>query len=156
MRISEVYTSKFISIEGVLCFDVASEGGKTEAAPRIIPLHDDLYARLANRYEFADGENLNWKSPNAVVLGKRFGHIKNQIIVRFGRGLDTANYGHHSFRHGFITALLQFGFSELEISDLTSHKKSNVGRLEAGRTYFGRQDISKLIKMIQTTSNLKS
>lgn len=136
MRISEVYTSKFVTVDDVLCFDVASDGGKTDAAPRIIPLHDDFRVKLANRYEFADGESLNWKSPNAVALGKRFGHIKNQIIVCFGRGLDTANYGHHSFRHGFITALLQSGFSELEISDLTGHKKSNVGRLEAGRTYF--------------------
>ena len=154
MRISEVFTSKFVTVDNVLCFDVASDGGKTDAAPRIIPLHDDLKARLANRYGFADGESLNWKSPNAVALGKRFGHIKNQIVARLGRGLNAANYGHHSFRHGFITALLQSGFSELEISDLTGHKKSNVGRLEAGRTYFGRQDVSKLIKMIQTTLEL--
>ena len=98
MRISEVYTSKFVTVDDVLCFDVAREGGKTDAALRIIPLHDDLKARLANRYEFADGESLNWKSANALALGKRFGHIKNQIIVRLGKGLDTANYGHHSFR----------------------------------------------------------
>ena len=59
---------------------------------------------------------------------------------------------------GFIWALLvaplQSGFSELEISDLTGHKKSNVGRLEAGRTYFGRQEVSKLVKMIMRVSKI--
>ena len=109
---------------------------------------------MEDRYNFADGEGLNWKSPNAVALGKRFGRIKNQIVGSLGRGLDNSNYDHHSFRHGFITALLQSGFSELEISDLTGHKNPNVGRLEAGRTYFGRQEVSKLIKMIDAIGDL--
>ena len=148
MRISEVYTSKFVTVDDVLCFDVASEGGKTDAAPRIIPLHNELKVKLASRYKFADGERLDWKSPNAVALGKRFGRIKNQIVERLGRGLDTANYGHHSFRHGFITALLQAGFTEPEITDLTGHKKSNIGRTEAGKTYFARQSVGKLKSMI--------
>ena len=123
MRISEVFTAKFITVDEVLCFDVASAGGKTESAPRIIPLHEDLKEKLAVRYQYADGEALNWTSPNEIALGKRFGRIKNQIIENLDGENNSAHYGHHSFRHGFVTALMQAGLSEQEISDLTGHKR---------------------------------
>ena len=44
-------------------------------------------------------------------------------------------------QHGFITALLAAGYNEVEIADLTGHKKSNIGRTEAGKTYFHRQGL---------------
>ena len=40
------------------------------------------------------------------------------------------------------------GYHEVEIVDLTGHKKSNIGRTEAGKTYFHRQKIGKLVEMI--------
>ncbi|MDC1120663.1 tyrosine-type recombinase/integrase [Alphaproteobacteria bacterium] len=155
MRISEVFTAKFITVDDVLCFDVASTGGKTESAPRIIPVHKDLIDRLAVRYQYADGEALHWASPNDTALGKRFGRVKTQIIENLNGENSSAQYGHHSFRHGFITNLLQAGYSELEISDLTGHKKSNIGRLEAGKTYFSRQSIIKLRHMIDAVPKLE-
>lgn len=148
MRISEVFTARFVTVDEVLCFDVASAGGKTESAPRIIPVHEDLKDKLAVRYQFNDGDGLNWASPNETALGKRFGRVKNRIIESLHCEDDSAHYGHHSFRHGFVTNLLQAGYSELEISDLTGHKKSNIGRLEAGKSYFARQNVKKLNMMI--------
>ena len=154
MRISEVFNAKFITLENVLCFDVASEDGKIASASRIIPLHEDLKEKLGIRYEYADGEGLNWLSPNETALGKRFGRIKNQVIENLVGEPDPANYGHHSFRHGFITALMQVQFSEQEIADLTGHEKSNIGRTEAGRTYFARQSVTKLNHMVQSLVSL--
>ena len=60
----------------------------------------------------------------------------------------------HSFRHGFSTILLNAKYSELEIADLTGHKKSNIGKTQAGKTYFARQPISKLIQMIECIPKL--
>ena len=68
---------------------------------------------------------------------------------------DKNKFVHHSFRHGFSTILLNAKYSELEISDLTGHKKSNIGRTQAGKTYFARQPISKLIQMIECIPKLK-
>ena len=46
--------------------------------------------------------------------------------------------------------LKKAGFSEQEISDLTGHKKSNIGRTEAGKTYFARQSVAKLGRMVES------
>ena len=42
MRISEVFTTRIKSVEGMDCFDVATERGKTKAAQRIIPIHPQV------------------------------------------------------------------------------------------------------------------
>ena len=44
---------------------------------------------------------------------------------------------------------MQAGYTEQEISDLTGHKKSNIGQTAAGRTYFARQNVAKLKEMVQ-------
>ena len=63
-------------------------------------------------------------------------------------------YVHHSFRHGFSKILLTAKYSELEIADLTGHKKSNIGRTQAGKTYFARQPTTKLTQMIECIPKL--
>jgi len=65
------------------------------------------------------------------------------------------NYSHHSFRHLFSKILLTAKYSELETADLTGHKKSNIGRTEAGKTYFARQPMDKLISMIESIPKLE-
>ena len=40
------------------------------------------------------------------------------------------------------------------ISVLTGHKKSNIGRTQAGKTYFSRQSMSKLVQMIESIPKL--
>ena len=63
-------------------------------------------------------------------------------------------YVHHSFRHRFSKTLLTAKYSELEIADLTGHKKSNIGRTQAGKTYFSRQSMSKLVQIIESIPKL--
>ena len=95
-----------------------------------------------------DGNTVQFKATSATNLGKRFGRLKDRMLEDMGQGSDKRHYGHHSFRHGFITALLAAGYNEVEIADLTGHKKSNIGRTEAGKTYFHRQTVGKLVEMI--------
>jgi len=146
MRISEVFSARYKTVDGVLCFDVASEGGKTASARRIIPLHSWLTDFLG---EPKSGDAVQFKATSVTNLGKRFGRFKDRVLEDMGQGSDKRHYGHHSFRHGFITSLLAAGYHEVEIADLTGHKKSNIGRTEAGKTYFHRQGVSKLSEMIE-------
>ena len=146
MRISEVFSARYKTVDGVLCFDVASDGGKTASARRIIPLHSRLHEYLD---EPKDGDTVQFKATSATNLGKRFGRFKDRVVEVMEQGSDKRHYGHHSFRHGFITALLAAGYNEVEIADLTGHKKSNIGRTEAGKTYFHRQDVSKLKEIVE-------
>ena len=41
------------------------------------------------------------------------------------------------------------------LADLIGHKKSNIGRTEAGKTYFSRQPMPKLIQMIESIPKLE-
>jgi len=95
-------------------------------------------------------QKLNWSTKTANALGKRFGRLKNKALSDLDPNLNKRSYCHHSFRHGFTTMLLEAGYQEIEMVDLTGHKRSNMGRTEAGRTYFGRQNITKLVEKISS------
>ena len=145
MRLDEIFTAKLDKEENVRIFNVAENGGKTESATRIIPLHSELKKITLS----------NWLSPSSTALGKRFGRLKDKMLEELEIEEDKNKFVHHSFRHGFSTILLNAKYSELEISDLTGHKKSNIGRTQAGKTYFARQSMSKLIEMIESIPKLE-
>jgi len=145
MRLDEVFNAELDRVENVRVFKVAETGGKTEAATRIIPLHSELKKINLTK----------WLSPSSTAIGKRFGRLKDKMLVELGMEKDKNKYVHHSFRHGFSTILLNAKYSELEIADLTGHKKSNIGRTQAGKTYFARQSMSKLIEMIESIPKLE-
>jgi integrase len=150
MRLNEAFTTRVTVIDGVYCFDVASEGGKTKSAQRIIPIHLNLLKTLSS-----DGDvEIVWSTKTATALGKRFGRLKDRILEQIDTNLEKRSYCHHSFRHGFTTMLLESGYQEIEMADLTGHKRSNMGRTEAGRTYFGRQNIKKLMEMVSSISKI--
>ena len=150
MRLNEAFTAKVTVIDGIDCFDVASEGGKTKAAQRIIPIHPSLMNTLSSN----GAVRIVWSTKTATALGKRFGRLKDQTLSRLDTNLEKRSYCHHSFRHGFTTMLLEAGYQEIEMADLTGHKRSNMGRTEAGRTYFGRQNIQKLMEMVRSIPQL--
>lgn len=146
MRLSEAFSAKITLVDDVQCFDVASEGGKTAAAKRYIPVHPKLMDTLSTD----DNILLEWSTKTPTALGKRFGRMKDRVLNELNANLEKRSYCHHSFRHGFTTMLLEAGYQEIELVDLTGHKRSNMGRTEAGRTYFGRQNITKLVEMISS------
>ena len=137
MRLSEVFAAKFKIAGNVICFDVATEGGKTEAANRLIPINYDLRPWLEHKYNLTNSVGLIWSRPTHDSVGKKFGRLKNVVLEKVGitDPEQKKEYVHHSFRHGFVTMLIEAGFNELEFSDLTGHSKSFLGRTEAGRTY---------------------
>ena len=144
MRLNEIFTTNLYKEENVRVFNVAEKGGKTLSAKRIIPLHSELKKMNLS----------NWLSPSSTALGKRFGRLKDKMLDELELKEGKNKYVHHSFRHGFSRILLTARYSELEIADLTGHKKSNIGRTQAGKTYFARQPISKLIQMIECLPGL--
>jgi len=145
MRLDEIFTAKLYKEENVRIFSVAEKGGKTESATRIIPIHSEL-----KKIELS-----SWISPSSTALGKRFGRLKDKMLNELGMEKHKIKFVHHSFRHGFSRILLTARYSELEIADLTGHKKSNIGKTQAGKTYFARQPISKLIQMIECIPKLE-
>ena len=151
MRISEVFTARIKSVEGVDCFDVAKDGGKTKAAQRIIPIHPKIKEMLPT---LLSADLVTFKSSSKTALGQRFGRFKDRVLENMGEGSDKRHYCHHSFRHGFSTALLAAGYNEIEIADLTGHEKSNIGRTEAGKAYFHRQSTVKLYEIIAKIPSL--
>jgi len=145
MRLDEIFTAKLYKEENVRIFSVAEKGGKTESATRIIPIHSEL-----KKIELS-----SWISPSSTALGKRFGRLKDKMLNDLGMEKHKIKFVHHSFRHGFSRILLTARYSELEIADLTGHKKSNIGKTQAGKTYFARQPISKLIQIIECIPKLE-
>ena len=152
MRLSEVFSAKFIVVDEIACFNVASDGGKTEAARRLIPIHDNLQQWLDVRYLSAENAALTWTRATHDAVGKKFGRLKDTVLEQVGINdpEQKKEYVHHSFRHGFVTMLIEAGFYELEFADLTGHSKSFLGRTEAGRTYASTAKLEKLQNMILT------
>ena len=156
MRVSEVVSAKFISINDVFCFDVATEGGKTKAAKRIIPIHSELLIWLSEKYDFNFDKHLNFNGKTANAIGKKFGRIKTKVLNKLNLSKEEQiHYVHHSFRHGFATMILEKGFEEIEFADLSGHSKSYLGKTEAARTYFKSQKLPKLIQMIESIPKLE-
>ncbi len=151
MRISEVYTAKVVTYENTLCLSVAEDGGKTQSATRIIPMHNQLIKFLNDRNWMPSmNEGFVWETSSDNGLGKKFLRLKNNALGKLDLSEHSSSYVHHSFRHGFSRMLLQKGYNELEAADLLGHKRENIGRTEAGRSYFSRQDISKLVQMVES------
>ena len=145
MRLDEIFTAKLERVENIRVFNVAENGGKTASAKRIIPLHTEL-----KKFKLRE-----WSSPSSIALGKRFGRLKDKMLAELDLGEFKKKYVHHSFRHGFITLLMGKGYHELEFCDITGHKRSNIGKTQAGKSYFARQSMDKLIKIVESIPKLE-
>ena len=150
MRLSEVFTAKYRTVDDVLCFDVASDGGKTKDATRIIPVHSWLRKNLIK--DVKDGDPLRWKSSTDTALGKRFGRFKNKVLCDLLPSGREHLYVHHSFRHGASTVLMNETRGNVGVvAKFMGHKMANVGRTETERTYFGQvpvKDLKRLAELI--------
>ena len=156
MRVSEVVSAKFLFINNTLCFDVATEGGKTKAAKRLIPIHSELLKWLSKRYNFENDKKLDFKDKTANAVGKKFGRVKTKVLNNLNVSKEESiHYVHHSYRHGFVSMILEKGYQEIELADLSGHSKSYLGKTEAARTYFKPQKLPKLIKMIECIPKLE-
>ena len=113
-------------------------------------MHTELIKFLNDRNWMPSlNEGFLWETSSDNGLGKKFLRLKNNTLTKLDLSEHSSRYVHHSFRHGFSWMLLQKGYNELEAADLLGHKRENIGRTEAGRSYFSRQDISKLVQMVK-------
>ena len=106
---------------------------------------------MEKRYDFEDGQSLRWNRQTADAVGKEFGRMKQRVLMDLGiiDKVETGKYVHHSYRHGFVTMMFDAGLDEMQFIDLTGHKKSYIGKTEAGKTYAGAAKVEKLQKIIE-------
>lgn len=146
MRLDEIHTANLIKIDDSDVWDVATAGGKTASAPRKVPVHAALRTALEQLDHWPDlDKTLAWKSRTSDALGKRFGRLKKRVLKELA--VDDKPYMFHSFRHGFVTQLMEASYTELEVADLSGHSKSKAAT-EAGKTYFKKQLLPKLTTMM--------
>ena len=77
--------------------------------------------------------------PAYRVHSKATGRYKECIVVIFC--YFRPEYSRWVLKKKKYSLFLSVIFKKLEIADLTGHKKSNIGRTQAGKTYFSRQPI---------------
>lgn len=152
MRLDEIHTAQLIQIESAYVWDVATEGGKTASATRKVPVNSELKTAL-QQLDFwpTVNQRVAWKSLTSDALGKRFGRLKKRVLKELT--VDDKPYMFHSFRHGFVTQLMEAGYTELKVADLSGHSKSKAAT-EAGKTYFKPQLLLKLTAMIEAITQL--
>lgn len=135
-RISEIFGARVVEKQNHLCFSLAEGGGKTESATRCVPLHDELLSNDELLNWMGTEQALPWHSTTHDALGKKFGRFKDQALTNIVEAEESKSYVHHSFRHLIITNLLNAGINELDVSNITGHKRKNMGRTEAAKTYY--------------------
>ena len=159
VRIDEAFNIKIChDPEKGVFLDVASDYvGKTLAATRQIPAHDDLIKTLVDTEEMPGlgaCHKIQWQVKTTSGLGKRFKKLATQYFADKPPE-ESTGLVFHSFRHSFATALANH-FDELMAATLTGHKLRNKASTELGRTYFHGSEWKKKQEMIAILPSLIS
>lgn len=126
----------------VLCLQIAVNGGKTENAKRLVPVHNALKAELADFTGFAITK-LNFKD-------KR----RQAVISSYGQDF-AATHDTHSLRHTFITTLVDaLGNTEL-VEWLVGHSRTHR-RSTTYQNYFHGFGLDKLNNAVQLMPDIFS
>ena len=132
-EICQLHTEDIQEVEGILCFNINSEGDKklkTEASKRLVPVHPSLIELgLLSQVDTqrASGEDRLWSNltPNKYgYWGKQLGNWYG----RFNRKFITIDPKKcfHSFRHTVADMLKQQGFNPEVISELLGHANHSI------------------------------
>jgi integrase len=157
-EICSLYIKDIREINGVLCFDINSEGEKhtkTASSNRLIPIHPELV-----RLSFMDYvESLKSKGQERLFpelkWSKSLEKYSNQVSRWFGRhleqlGIKSKSKQFHSFRNTFITACKHSGQDERKVHALTGHSSGSYSM--SYDYYAGDYEIGLLAKVIQSVS----
>lgn len=148
MRLNEAYSCTLVELEGGLYWNVATEGGKTKAATRKIPVHDELCLSLVELNLWPEpGKTIAWRSSSGNALGKKFSKLKARLFEA------SPQLNFHSFRHGFVTQLGAAGYHDQEYAYLVGHSTSGAST-EGARTYLHLASIPKHREMIASLKAL--
>ena len=140
MRIEEICRLKRSDIEAD-CFLVRE--GKTQSAPRKIPVHSIILPMLESLTDTTRDEYLvtglkTYRDKRSHSISKRFGTRRNQL------GFDKRKYTFHSLRANFVTELDNLGIDLSIIQSLIGHRQQSLVR----SVYSGGPKIEKLREVI--------
>lgn len=145
-EIAQLYTHDVTSKNGIWYFDVRTEEGldkrlKTDAATRIVPIHDELvrlglveYVEEAKKRQ----QRRLWPELQPGGLEKTYGYSAGRQFqnTRTAAGLTRPMLRFHSFRRTFATALHNAGVAEEVASALLGHENKSItfNRYSSGLT----------------------
>ncbi|WP_066358351.1 site-specific integrase [Geobacter anodireducens] len=142
MRLEEIcqLTGEDIrNVDGVLCFDVNTNGDKrlkTKASTRLVPVHPALLNMGLEEYTKSrlPYENLWGLSKGKWGYGKKVTNWWSSIFNRKYVTNDPLKC-FHSFRHTFADTLKQAGVEEVIISELMGHANHSITTGRYGKRY---------------------
>jgi integrase len=147
-ELCQLLLSDIVDVDGIACLDINDEEeGKTlksKNAKRLVPLHSELirlgFLRYVERLREA-GEvrvfpGLSLEPSSSHHASKWFGRYRRRAGVTAKQ--ETV---FHSFRHGFVTYLLdhESGISEHQIAPIVGHE----AKLITGKVYWNTKDARK-------------
>ena len=140
MRLSEVFKSTLVEVEGITCLRVAPSkdyrGAKTAAGNRDVPVRDSILALV--RESQGDLEDFD-------AYSKRFGRAKRKVL-----GVDDRrSLNFHSTRVSFITKALRAGFSEMQVAWCVGHEESK-GESMTGSLYHKGFSVATLKEIVES------
>ena len=140
MRIEEICRLRRSDLEAD-CFLVRE--GKTQSAPRKIPVHSIILPMVESLTDTTRDEYLvtglkTYRDKRSHSISKRFGTRRNQL------GFDKRKYTFHSLRSNFVTELDNLGIDLSIIQSLIGHRQQSLVR----SVYSGGPKIEKLREVI--------
>lgn len=146
-ELCQLHLSDFVVLDGVHCIDINDEDEdkklKNHNARRLVPVHEKLIEFGLIRHV----QNLKEQSETRIfpelTLGKDgysdyaskwFGRYKKRCGI-----LEKHTKVFHSFRHTFISSLLDNGIPEISVAQIVGHE----AELITGKVYWNTRDAAK-------------
>jgi integrase len=164
-ELAQLDLKDFVKVDGVDCIDindidaveiVEGEGGKKKRvknrnAKRLVPIHSELVRigvlRHVERLRMTDQQQLfpelsrKRRGGAADAASKWFGRAKNTVGI-----IVKQEAVFHSFRHLFITNILDSGVAEHMLAPIVGHET----KLITGQVYWNKKDATKRLPTVET------
>lgn len=146
-ELAQLYLSDFVEYDGIPCISISDEGEgqrlKNDNAKRIVPIHDKLIELGLLRYvEALRSKNETRLFPELNQRRDGFGQAASRWFQDHKKkcgieGKHTKVF--HSFRHTFISALLNDEVPVQSVAQIVGHE----GQLITSQVYWNNRDAAK-------------